>query len=898
MAHSSHTSQTQSEPRAAGGCPRRRRADRCACVSRRPSAARASGSNSGVGGGGKGSSLGNVPAANTSTWPKLPPLPSLGAAFPRGGIPFPFGGASTRDESPARSRASAAAPVAAVPGTVSSVVAAAASSSVPALNPSPVADESRGTTLLTQLAAPPGVPRASDVAAPSGAGGDPRPQAPSTPPPPGANGQPDDSLSLMAGLWPVAKPLWPHLAVALAAQLTGAVIFLLTPRAFGRVLDSVSPQAAGGLATSGMFMASIVALGALYAGQVVAAFLQTWLLSSAGERLALRLRCAAFESLLKQEPAFFDASASGELVSRLTADVATIVSALQSAARGCRAIVEAVGALCILSCTSLQLTLVALGVAPVAVLLSQRLGGKVKQLSRAASEALADSSAVAEEAVTNVRTLQSFVREADAAARYARRAERAFKLQQRIALQTGLLEGCTRAAGNAGAITILAVGGALVAGGALSVGALTSFVIYTLYISGALGTLSACYGEIKRAEGTGARLFDVLRRQPAIIHGLPLTEDSLTCDLPPLLPVAPPQPAAPKSRLPRLSLPLRQSVSKESGASGDGAAHGSGDSSSSSAAAAQAPGPPARDMASTPVELDLRGVSFAFPSRDTPVLCDVSINVAPGSVTALVGPSGSGKSTVATLLQRLYDPSSGTVLYNGTNIRTLPPAWVRSRVAAVSQDPALFDATVADNIALGAPPGRTVTRDDVIAAARAANAHDFITAFPQGYDTRLGERGVALSGGQKQRLAIARAILKDAPVLILDEATSALDVESEKAVQEALERLSKGRTTLVIAHRFAALRSANSIYVLEAGRVVEQGTHAQLVAANGLYSRMYRLGRFAGPQAAVNGLADWVVSRMPAMVASRLGGGARNNGNGAKAADGTQGGGGGAPEAR
>ena len=764
-----------------------------------------------------------------------------------------------------------------------------------------MADESRGTTLLTQLAAPPGVPRSSDVAVPSGAGGDPRPEAPSTPPQPGGNTQAQgDSLSLVAGLWPVAKPLWPHLAVALAAQLCGAVIFLLTPRAFGRVLDSVSPQTAGGLAPTGLFMASILALGCLYAGQVVAAFLQTWLLSSAGERLALRLRCAAFESLLRQEPAFFDASASGELVSRLTADVASIVSALQSAARGCRAIVEAVGALCILSCTSLQLTLVALGVAPVAVLLSQRLGGKVKQLSRAASEALADSSAVAEEAVTNVRTLQSFVREADAAARYARRAERAFKLQQRIALQTGLLEGCTRAAGNAGAITILAVGGALVAGGALSVGALTSFVIYTLYISGALGTLSACYGEIKRAEGTGARLFDVLRRQPAIVHGLPLTEDSLTCDLPPVLPVAPPPPQVPaglKSRLPRLGLPLLAQPSRDNGAStnGDVAAHGSGDSSSSQAA--QASGPPPRDVASTPVELDLRGVSFAFPSRDTPVLCDVNINVAPGSVTALVGPSGSGKSTVATLLQRLYDPSSGTVLYNGTNIRTLPPAWVRSRVAAVSQDPALFDATVADNIALGAPPGRTVTRDDVIAAARAANAHDFITAFPQGYDTRLGERGVALSGGQKQRLAIARAILKDAPVLILDEATSALDVESEKAVQEALERLSKGRTTLVIAHRFAALRNANSIYVLEAGRVVEQGTHAQLVAANGLYSRMYRLGRFAGPQAAVNGLADWVVSRMPAMVASRLGGGQRN-GNGAKAPETPPSGGGGAQEAR
>jgi ATP-binding cassette subfamily B protein len=689
---------------------------------------------------------------------------------------------------------------------------------------------------------PPAAVAAATTAAPPGsaAAASGTAAAPATlPPPPAPSALPSPraprSMSLFEGLAPVAAPLWPHLALAMTAQLLGACVFLATPRAFGRVLDAVASAGGSGVAAAAGFRGAVFALGLLYAGQAIAAFFQAWSLGAAAEKVSLRLRCAAFRAILRQDVAFFDANASGELVSRLTSDVAQIQASLQSTARGARAIVEALGALAVLSLTSFKLTLVALSVAPVAVLLSQRFGARVKSLSRAASEALADSASVADEAVTNIRTLKSFVREGPAATRYERRAERAFRLAGRIAIATGLLDGLTRAAGNAGALTILSFGGALVAAGELSVGALTSFVIYTLYISSALGTLSTCYAELKRAEGTGARLFALLRREPTI--------------------------AAPADESAAAAAAAAALAAADGGLEADPDADEDDPSSPYYSEASAVP---------VPMRLTLRHVSFRFPTRGGLVLDDVDIEVAPGQVTALVGPSASGKSTVAALLQRFYDPEAGAVLLNGVDIKELDPAWLRRSVATVSQEPALFDASIADNIAMGAPPGRVVTRAEIAAAARAANAHDFIAAFPAGYDTPLGERGVALSGGQRQRLAIARAILKDAPVLLLDEATSALDMTSEGLVQEALERLTRGRTTLVIAHRFAALRNAATIVVLDGGRVVERGSHAQLVAANGLYSRMYRLGRFAGPAGQVGRLADWA-ARVPALLASRVG---------------------------
>jgi ATP-binding cassette, subfamily B, bacterial len=238
-------------------------------------------------------------------------------------------------------------------------------------------------------------------------------------------------------------------------------------------------------------------------------------------------------------------------------------------------------------------------------------------------------------------------------------------------------------------------------------------------------------------------------------------------------------------------------------------------------------------------ELAFHDVCFAYPGREGgAVLRDVSFRVAPGETVAIVGPSGAGKSTLFQLALRFYDPGSGSVMLDGVDISKLDPATLRAEIAVVPQDAFIFGASVADNIAYGAPGA---TNEALVAAAKQAAADGFISAMPQGYDTPLGERGVTLSGGERQRIAIARAILKNAPVLLLDEATSALDAESETLVQGALETLMKGRSTLVIAHRLATIVNADRILVIEAGRLVEEGSHTSLMAANGLYSRLARL---------------------------------------------------------
>ncbi|MCG6882885.1 MAG: ATP-binding cassette domain-containing protein [Silicimonas sp.] len=235
----------------------------------------------------------------------------------------------------------------------------------------------------------------------------------------------------------------------------------------------------------------------------------------------------------------------------------------------------------------------------------------------------------------------------------------------------------------------------------------------------------------------------------------------------------------------------------------------------------------------------LEGVTFHYPSRPSQAaLDDVTLTVKPGETVALVGPSGAGKTTIIQLLLRFYDPTSGTVRIDGMDLRSLERAAFRQHVALVPQEPVIFATSARENIRFGRPGA---TDADVEEAAKAAAAHDFLAALPQGYETEVGERGVMLSGGQKQRIAIARAILRDAPILLLDEATSALDAESERAVQEAVERLSRDRTTIVVAHRLATVKKADRILVFEDGRIVASGTHNSLVSEGGLYARLARL---------------------------------------------------------
>lgn len=572
-------------------------------------------------------------------------------------------------------------------------------------------------------------------------------------------------------LLPRIRPYLGRLLLAFVCLLASAGIALAFPQIVRHLLDAAFISADASLLNR-------IALGLLilFAIQAVLNFVQVYLLTSTSELVIAQLREDLFAHLVRLSPAFFTERRTGELTSRLSSDTTVLQTVLSyNLSEFARQTLFLIGGIVLLTLTDVSLTAMTLAVVPLVVGAAFVFGRALRRASTGVQDRVAEATGTADEAFSQIRTVQSYTAENEEVRRYGSHLRQVIDAAIRRARIRGTFFGILTFCGFGGVVAVLWQGGRQVLAGSLTAGALVSFLLYALYVAGAVGSLASLFGAYQEAVGAARRVFDLLETESAVRD--------------------------PERPL-RLGRPLRG-------------------------------------------EVVMDNVAFNYNPALPEVLHGVSLRIKAGEVVALVGPSGAGKTTIASLLPRFWDVTGGRITFDGIDIRDLSLKELRAAIGIVPQEPTLFSGTIRENIAYAGigDDGSRPAEEAILAAARAAHAVEFIERLPDGFETRVGERGVKLSGGQRQRIAIARVFLKDPALVILDEATSSLDSESERLVEQAMEDLLRARSTLIIAHRLSTVLRADRVVVIDRGQIVEEGRHQELLASEGVYSRLYR-GQF------------------------------------------------------
>jgi ATP-binding cassette subfamily B protein len=592
--------------------------------------------------------------------------------------------------------------------------------------------------------------------------------------------------ALVRRVWGFARPYRRRLVLFLVTVTFGALLALAPPLLFKQIIDEAIPDHDRGLVTTLAVVALVLAL--VSTALDVA---QRYWSAIVGEGLIFDLRAALYDHVQRMPLAFFTRTQTGALISRMNNDVIgaqrALTGTLGQVVYNLLTVVATVVAMLILDW---QLALLALAILPLFIIPAKRVGARLQDITREGMEVNAAMNSTMTERfnVSGAMLVKLFGRADTERAEFGAKAGRVRDIGVRSAMYSRFFFAALGLVAAVGAALVYWVGAQQVISGTIALGTLVAMAAYVTRVYGPLTNLSNARVDVLLAFVSFERVFELLDT-PRLIDDAPGAVDLVD----------------PAGRVELDDVWFRY--------------------------------PAAADVSLSSLEGDgVTGVALDERPSDV-VLQGITATLEPGTTVALVGPSGAGKSTLASLLPRLYDVTAGAVRVDGHDVRTLTQESLRAAIGVVSQDPHLFHASIAENLRYARPGA---TDDELAAACRAAQIHDVIAGLPDGYRTLVGERGYRLSGGEKQRLAIARVLLKDPAVVILDEATSHLDAENEVAVQEALATALAGRTALVIAHRLSTVQDADEILVLEAGRIVQRGTHAKLLATGGLYADLYR----------------------------------------------------------